>query len=139
MSGGATTRKATVDLDTTRERLMRLGLGHAAEHVGELLGTATKEELAPHRFLDGLLEAELQVREERRIKTSLRLSGLPTGYTLGNFDWSFQPGVERKQVETLATCAYIREHATVLLQGPPGVGKSNRLEIDVLPDASGSE
>src|SRR5687768_1027741 len=28
-------------------------------------------------------------REERRVRTSLRLSALPVGQTLANFDWSF--------------------------------------------------
>jgi DNA replication protein DnaC len=115
----------TVDLDRTRDSLVQLGLGHAAEQLSEVVNEAVKSNLAPHVFLERLLAAELSQREERRIKTSLRLSGLPTGSTLGNFEWSFQPGIERKQVETLATCAYIREHATVLLQGPPGVGKTH--------------
>ena len=114
-----------VDLDTTRDRLDRLGLTHASEVLSEALGTATKEELAPHRFLDGLLETELQHREERRLKTSLKLSGLPTGQTLGNFDFSFQPSVERSRIETLGTCAFIREKESLLIQGPPGVGKTH--------------
>jgi DNA replication protein DnaC len=114
-----------VDLDRTREALAQLGLEHAAQQLVDVVSEAVKANSAPHVFLGRLLAAELQHREERRIKTSLRLSGLPTGYTLGNFDWSFQPSIERKQVETLATCAYIRERATVLLQGPPGVGKTH--------------
>jgi DNA replication protein DnaC len=118
-------RRGKVDLDTTRERLQRLGLAHAAEHVGEQLAVATKEELAPHRFLDGLLEVELQRREERRMKTSLRLSGLPTGQTLASFDFGFQPSVERSRIETLGTCGWIREKESLLIQGPPGVGKTH--------------
>lgn len=55
----------------------------------------------------------------------MRLSGLPTGQTLGNFDFSFQPSVERSRIETLATCQWIRENRTLLLQGPPGVGKTH--------------
>ena len=117
--------KRTVDLDRTREALAQLGLDHAGEQLGDVVSEAVKANWAPHVFLERLLSAELQHREERRIKTSLRLSGLPTGYTLAGFDWSFQPSIERKQVETLATCAYLREHATVLLQGPPGVGKTH--------------
>jgi DNA replication protein DnaC len=119
------TRKATVDLDGTTETLRRLGLPFAADGLGETLTTAARDELAPHVFLDRLLHRELDQRETRRIGTSLRLSGLPTGYTLGGFDWSFQPSVQRAQVETLATCAWIRETASVLLQGPPGVGKTH--------------
>jgi len=55
----------------------------------------------------------------------LKLSGLPIGKTLEDFDWSFQPQVDRRQIETLATCSYIREKTNVLLLGPPGVGKSH--------------
>jgi DNA replication protein DnaC len=122
------TRKATtetVDLDATRQRLDRLGLVHAAEQLDTLISAAVKHNTAPHRLLDQLLDAELERREERRLQTSLRLSGLPTGHTLGNFDFAFQPSVERARIETLATCQWIRENRTVLLQGPPGVGKTH--------------
>lgn len=114
-----------VELDRTREALSALGLEHCAEVFGDRLASAVKEDLAPHRFLDDLLTAEIAYRDDRRVRTSLRLSGLPTGQTLENFDWSFQPGIDRKRVETLATCAYVREHEVVLFQGPPGVGKTH--------------
>lgn len=114
-----------VDLDKTKESLERLGLVHAGEQLTTLLTEAVKNGQALHRFLDDLLELELCQREERRIKTSLRLSGLPPGQTLGNFDFSFQPSVEKSRVDTLATCGWIREHETVLIQGPPGVGKTH--------------
>jgi DNA replication protein DnaC len=123
MSGGAA--QGRVDLDSTRQSLEHLGLLHAAERLGELLSEAAKQNLATHRVLDQLLAVELGQREERRIKTSLKLSGLPPGQTLGNFDFAFQPGVEKSRIETLATCSWIREHETVLIQGPPGVGKSH--------------
>lgn len=117
--------KPKVDLDTTRAQLEQVGLGHAAERLTELLEEAVKQDLPSHRFLDQLLAAETSEREMRRIKTSLRLSGLPVGQTLGDFDFAFQPTVEKSRIETLATCAWIREHATVLIQGPPGVGKTH--------------
>lgn len=117
--------KARVDVDRTRGALEQLGLGYAAERLGELLSESVKKELPAHRFLDELLQAEIQQREERRIRTSLRLSGLPPGQTVGNFEFSFQPGIEKNRIETLATCAWIREKESLLLQGPPGVGKTH--------------
>jgi len=114
-----------VDLDVTRERLEKVGLLRSAEHLDGLVSDAVQGDSSPHRFLDLLLEEELSYREERRIRTSLKLSGLPTGQTLASFDFNFQPSIERSRIETLGTCQWIRENRTLLLQGPPGVGKSH--------------
>lgn len=114
-----------VDLDCTRDRLVKLGLLHAAQHLETRITEAVKDSTSPHRFLDTVLQGELEQREERRIRTSLRLSGLPPGQSLGTFDFSFQPSVERSRIETLATCAWIRATQNLLLQGPPGVGKTH--------------
>jgi DNA replication protein DnaC len=125
MSAPAAVKKGQVDLDRTREALEQLGLSYAAERLGELVTQAVKSSVPAHRFLDQLLEEETRQREERRIKTSLRLSGLPMGQTLANFDFTFQPALEKSRIETLATCAWIRARETLLLQGPPGVGKTH--------------
>ena len=52
------------------------------------------------------------------MRTSLRLSGLPTGQTLANFDFAFQPAVQRSKLEALATCAWLREKQGLLDPGP---------------------
>ncbi len=117
--------KRKLDIDATRERLTALGLIHAAEQLEPLLSEAVKAETAPHAFVDQLLEAEYLGRETRRVRTALRLSSLPSGLTLADFDFAFQPAIERSRIDTLATCAYIRAAETVLIQGPPGVGKSH--------------
>lgn len=125
MSTPAAAPQGRVDVDGTRNALSQLGLSYAVEALPQMLSEAVKENLAAHHFLDKLLAVELSLREERRIKTSLKLSGLPLGQTLGNFDFGFQPGIEKGRIETLATCAFIRDHATVLVCGPPGTGKTH--------------
>jgi len=114
-----------LEVDGIRDKLHQLGLTHAAEALAEELSEAVKHNRPPHALLDRLLRREVDARDERRVKTSLRLSNLPVGMTLGSFDFSFQPSVEKRQIETLATCAFIREHCTLLVQGPPGVGKTH--------------
>ena len=42
-----------------------------------------------------------------------------------DFDFAFQPAIERSRIETLSTSAWVRGAETVLLQGPPGVGKTH--------------
>jgi hypothetical protein len=101
--------KPRLDVDATRERLLALGCGYAAEQLGHLLSGAVRGEIPPHAFLDRLLAAELSGREERRVRTSLKVSNLPVGQTLENFDFAFQPAIERSRIDTLATCAWVRD------------------------------
>ncbi len=84
-----------------------------------------RKPVAAHEFLEALFEAEVSGRGTRRVRTALRLSNLPTGQTLANFDFAFQPAIERSRIETLATCAWVRNAETVLIQGTPGVGKTH--------------
>ena len=81
------------------------------------------DEALAHAFLDKLLGVEMDRRKERRIRTSLRLSSLPTGQTLENY--AFQRTIERSRIETLAIGAWIRNSEAVSMFGPPGDGKSN--------------
>ena len=67
------------------------------------------------RFLDRVLEREIEVKNERRIATSLRLSGLPTGKTLEGFDFGFQPRVDRAKLEAL-----VDDLRQVQMQHPDG-------------------
>jgi DNA replication protein DnaC len=114
-----------VAIDGLREKLLGLGLLHAAEALAEELSEAVKHDRGAHVVLDRLLSREADARDERRVRTSLKLSNLPPGMTLGNFDFAFQPSIERRQIETLGSCAFIKEHMTLLVQGPPGVGKTH--------------
>ncbi len=125
MSTVTTKASPRIEVDSIREKLLQLGLSHAAEELSGELAEAVKHNRPVHQVLDRMLSSEFRQREERRIKTGLKLSGLPPGMTLGSFDFSFQPSIDRKQIETLATCSFVREHMSLLVQGPPGVGKTH--------------
>lgn len=99
------TARVKLDIDATRDKLAALGLGYAVDALEGLLAEAVRAETPAHVFLDGLLEAERSGREERRIKTMLKTAKIPTGQTLENFDFAFQPAIERSRIETLATGA----------------------------------
>ena len=92
-------RNPVVDLDVTRDKLRRLCLDFAAEDIQTLTTEAVEAEMAPHRFLDRVLGHELGRREERRFARALRLSGLPSGQSLADFDFAFQPSISRSAIE----------------------------------------
>jgi len=113
------------DVEGLRQRLSALGLDFAAEGLAEQMTQAVKENRGPAEFLDALLRTELERREERRIRLALKISGLPAGQTVASFDFAFQPAIERSRIETLATGTWLHEGKSLLLQGPPGVGKTH--------------
>ena len=118
-------RRQKVDLDQVVEKCQVLKLAHLAECLSELVEEGARDDVTPIRVLDLVLEREIERKTERRIATSLKLSGLPVGKTLENFDWTFQPRVDRSKLEALATCQFLRDRDNVLFLGPPGVGKSH--------------
>jgi len=76
-------------------------------------------------FLGRLLEPELAARRQRVIDICLQFSGLPWMKRIRDFDFSFQPSIDRTLIEELATGRYMSEGRNVIFQGPPGVGKTH--------------
>ncbi len=100
----------TTDLDTSRKLLSEMGFEHLPLVLPELLERSVREKLTQVDFLNLALRAEHDFREERRVRTSLRISGLPPGKTLESFDFPFQRGIQRDRIVSF------RQHCTT----PPG-------------------
>ncbi len=114
------------ELTATRIRTHaeRLGLTHLADTVETLAARADTEQLGYLGFVDLLLEEELGLRESRRFRNALKLSGLPHHKTLDEFDFAFQPDLDARRVRDLATLGFITAKSNIALLGPPGVGKT---------------
>ena len=76
-------------------------------------------------MLAELLGLEVSARRERYLSTRTKLAHLPFLRTLEEFDFSFQPSIDERQVKELASLAFVAEATNVLLLGPPGVGKTH--------------
>jgi len=119
----------TTGLDASRKLLEDMGFEQVQHILPELMEQAVKDNLSFSDFLERVLKKEREYREERRIKASLKLSGLPHGKTLENFDFTFQRSLDKKEIELLATCEYVRRKENVLLLGPPGVGNYRKFLV----------
>jgi DNA replication protein DnaC len=115
----------TQDMQALADRLEALRLVFAAESLETLLHQSVKEDWSSPAFLDALVRLELERQEERRVAQAIRISHLPIGPTISNFNFAFQPSVSRSQIQTLSTGQWIRDGHGLLLQGPPGVGKTH--------------
>jgi DNA replication protein DnaC len=107
-----------------REGAVRLHLGNLEEQLETLVGRAEAAQMGYLEFLDLVLEEETGVREGRRFRNALKLSGLPHHKTLDEFDFPFQPDLDARKVRDIASLSFVSAGANVALLGPPGVGKT---------------
>lgn len=114
-----------MSIEQIREKMGMLKMNHTVNMISDLMSEAVKSKSSPIKLLEKVLTLEVQAREESRIATSLKVSGLPKGMRLENFDYLFQPGIEKDRIETLSACDYIRQAENILFFGPPGVGKTH--------------
>jgi DNA replication protein DnaC len=108
-----------------REAADRLGLTHLPDHVSAMVTRAETDRLGYWNFLDLVLGEEVELREQRRFRNALKLSGLPHHKTLAEFDYAFQPDLEPRRIKDLATLEFVDARTNIALLGPPGVGKTH--------------
>jgi DNA replication protein DnaC len=107
-----------------KEACRQLRLSGLAASLELRLQEATSHQLSHAQCLELLLQDELNVRHQRRLERRKKIAGFRDLKPLEDFDWSFNPSIQRSQIYTLATGQFIRQHRDILLLGPPGVGKS---------------
>jgi DNA replication protein DnaC len=112
-------------LEEIKKKMEYLNMNYTPTILTEMAEVALKEKMNPIDFFERILALEVENKEERRIATSLKVSGLPKGMYLENFDYMFQPSVEKQRIDTLALCEFIRRHENCLFFGQPGVGKTH--------------
>ena len=86
---------------------------------------AIKEKLSYMEFLELLIEDELANRKDNSYKKRFQKAHFPFTKTLEEYDFNFQPTLNRQEIYNLATCEFIRKKENVVFIGPPGTGKTH--------------
>ncbi len=115
----------SVDSEHLEAMLSRLKLTLVRDQLDTLLDEAARRELNLREALVFLCEAEIARKDQRRIAMGTSIAKFPFVRTLDSFDYEAQPSVDAKQIRELATSRWVANGDTLLLQGPPGVGKTH--------------
>ncbi len=105
--------------------LEKLRMDHLDAQLDAVCEQASAGELDYKSFLARALETEWQGRYRRGIEARLRQSRFPWVKTLEQFDFDFQPSLDRRQVRELAGLSFVERAHNVVILGPPGVGKTH--------------
>jgi DNA replication protein DnaC len=106
--------------------LRKLRLSGMAATLPTRLLQAQTERMAPLDFLGTLVHDELTKRQDRLIERRIKKAGFrDRGKTLDNFDFAFNPKMDKKLIFELASGRFVTQHEDGLFVGPPGTGKSH--------------
>jgi DNA replication protein DnaC len=106
--------------------LRQLHLSGMATVIETRLRQAQTEAMAPIDLIACLVSDELTLRADRLLQRRRKQAGFrDPDKTLDNFDFGFNPKMNRSLVFDLATGAFIAKHEDALFLGPGGTGKSH--------------
>jgi DNA replication protein DnaC len=113
-------------MDQFREKCLYLGLKLLAEEYRQMIDKAIEKNTGYYDFISDIVRAETAAREQRRVEYLVKNSRLPQPLKLlADFDFDFQPKLNRKLIKDLASLGFIERHESILFLGNNGVGKSH--------------
>ncbi len=104
------------------EKLALSGIAHQYDALAE---AAAKAESSYTDYLEQCLKAEQQARQQRSRTVLVKMAGFPALKLLDDYDFKVAVGTPRKQVQELASLAFVNRRENVVLLGPSGVGKTH--------------
>jgi len=112
-------------MNMLKSRLKSFKLSGIYNTVDERLSFAKDKSLSYQEFLELLLEDEENNRRENSYKKRYSRAKLPCLKRIEDFDFSFQPSIDRRVINDFATCQFIDQRKNIIFLGEPGVGKSH--------------
>jgi len=112
---------------TIRQQCKVLRMPTIAAQCTQLAEQAIRERRTHLGYLEALLQAELEEREQRLVERRLREARLPRLKTLEEFDFTRNPKVSAQQILELAKGDYIAKAEPIIFIGDSGTGKTHLL------------
>jgi DNA replication protein len=115
--------------DTVYERikmnLEALNMRNTLEIIDNYLERAISDKANIVEVLDHILMQEAAAKKHRAVENQITMSGFPFRKTIDMFDFSFQPSIDKPQIDELCTMRFVENKENVVFLGTPGVGKTH--------------
>lgn len=112
-------------MNQLRARIKEFKLSGICNTLEERLSYAREKSLSHREFLEILLEDEANNRRDNSYKKRYIQAKLPSHKTIEEFDFTFQPSIDKKKMNDIITCQFIEEKKNIILIGDPGTGKTH--------------
>lgn len=108
-----------------RTNLGKLKLTKMAEYLPGYMDERGTDGRSAIQIMRELTDAEIRFRDERAADMNFKLSNFPYRKTLEDFDYDYQPSVDRQAISDLGSLRFIETGDNVLFIGTSGVGKTH--------------
>ena len=105
--------------------LEELKLDKIREYYPNYVDEATKENKTLTEALLDLTKKEIEYRNERASQIQITVSAFPYRKELSDFDFDYQPSINKKEIMELNNLGFLERHDNILFVGPSGVGKTH--------------
>lgn len=112
-------------MQTLLKHLREFKLAGMAFCLEERLSYAKTNKLSYQELLELLCEDEQSNRRDNNYKRRKNAAKLPAIKKLEDFDFNFQPSIDQKTINDLATCQFIKAKENIVLVGASGTGKTH--------------
>lgn len=108
-----------------KTNLEELGLHSINANLDFYLDRIRNDEKNLMDALYELTEKEKKFRAERQVQYTVKTAGFPFLKTVEDFDFSFQPSMNKKEIDDYCTLRFIENKENIVFVGSCGVGKTH--------------
>lgn len=112
-------------MNTLKQKLASFKLAGMVNSLEERVKHANDNSLSYIEFLRLICEDEENNRRGNSYKKRYSKAKFPHHKTLEDFDFTFQPSIDKKVINDASTCQYIADKRNIIFVGNPGTGKTH--------------
>ncbi len=116
--------------------LEALKLSRIIDLLPNVLNDANTENISLVDILYNLTSEEIKFRDDRAKRINITVSSFPYLKTINDFDFSYQPSINKQQILDLATLRFMETKENIIFMGSPGTGKTH-LAVSLGIEAAG--
>lgn len=107
------------------KNLETLQLTKMIEMLPNIIDDSIKNNTPFIEVLYKLTELEIKFRDDRARRINVTVSHFPFYRTIKEFDFNYQPSINRKEIEDLVSLRFIEAKSNIIFMGSSGVGKTH--------------
>lgn len=108
-----------------KDNLEQLKLSAMVQHMDEFLDNVAEQQMPVLQAMVLLTNEEIKLKQQKAVQGCVRVANFPFMKTMDEFDFDFQPGINRKLIQSFKDLRFIERAENLIFLGSPGVGKTH--------------